>query len=157
LKLQDPLKQFPPFDVAAGQAAIYLEKGYLEVKPVEPPKAAAVLSWSVRDGVREGDFQHGPWIHASCPACGEKWWTEGNSGKAHLSLKIYHCGQRGVMCPTDVAAEYLKRYAAWRVRSPKSVEKVSSHTPLHIDRKVPGFKTREQLIAEAQAALMRVG
>jgi hypothetical protein len=149
MKLQDPKKEFPPFDVAAGMAQVLLRQGYTEVKTFEPAKPYPVLKWWVSPGAIEGDYQHAPTLRHSCGVCGVRGETSSTQGTAHKSAKIYHCGIPGLMCPKDVAEQYTKAFDAWKARSRKRpVEKVSTETPAHQVRAY-GLKSRNELIHEA--------
>jgi hypothetical protein len=166
--IQDVSRKHSPFDKPDGEAEYLIRTGQFvryEAKTFEPPKPAPVLIWSVKEGARIADYQHPPYLYAQCPACGNKWWTEPSptsAGNSHTSLKIYHCGQRAVMCPTAVAAEYLNRFAAWKARSKKQpipvaiaevsgLGKISPHTPDAISR-LAGVKSSKELAMEAAAA-----
>ena len=157
MKLQDPQKAFPPFDVAAGMAQVLLRQGYIEIKPSEPVKPIVPLKWWVADGFIQGDYQHPPVIRYKCGQCmsnpGE---ASSQVGTAHKSVKVLHCGQKGVMCPPDVAAQYEKAFAAWKARSTKRpVEKVSAVLPRVSPEGVVRYKSREELILEAQMAVAK--
>jgi hypothetical protein len=152
MKLQDPLKQHPPFDVAAGLATALIAQGFLEVKQIVPAKPYAELKWHVSPGPIEGDYQFPPRLFHSCGGCGVRGMTESSQGTAHKSTKVYHCGERGLMCPPDVAAQYEKAFAAWKARSKKPpVEKLSPVSPAYFLR-AAGIKSKDQLILEAKLA-----
>jgi hypothetical protein len=148
MKIQDPKKEFAPFDVAPGLAQALLAQGYTEIKPVVPVKPPVELKWTVSQGPQEGDYQFPPRLFHSCSTCGVRGVTESTQGTAHLSAKIFHCGQRGVVCPADVAAQYVKAFAAWKARSRKPVEKISPVSPAHHVRAF-GLKSRQELITNA--------
>jgi hypothetical protein len=158
MKLQDPLKQHPPFDVAAGQAQMYLDKGYLEVKsPSTPEKPKQPMKWFVRPGQIAGDYQHPPFLVHSCPECGVRGMTESPKGTAHQTTKVFHCGQRGETCPPAVAMEYQVAYTAWKSRSRKApVEKISAASPRVNAKGFVAYKSHEELVAEAMAATKNV-
>jgi hypothetical protein len=149
LKLQDPQKAFPPFDVAAGMAQVLLRQGYIEIKTIVPPKPRAELKWFVREGERVDDYQYPPRLFHSCGVCGVKGMTESTQGTAHKSAKVYHCFERGLMCPPDVAERYVKAFATWKARSKKPpVPKISVASPAYQVRTV-GLKTKQELIEDA--------
>jgi hypothetical protein len=148
VKIQDPLKQHPPFDIAVGQWPIYSEKGYIEIKPAQSVRPAGQLNWWVADGPIVGDYQYAPMLRFSCGECKTKGEVESPRGTAHQTTKVFHCGLHGQTCPANVAADYERKFAAWKARSKKPpVEKVSPHTPAYLVSKL-GLKSREQLIAE---------
>jgi hypothetical protein len=157
MKLQDPKKEFPPFDVAPGLAQALLSQGYFEIKASVPAKPYPELKWHVSPGPIEGDYQFPPRLFHSCGVCGVRGMTESSQGTAHKSTKVYHCGERGLMCPPLVAEQYENAFAAWKARSKKPpVEKISPVSPPHLLR-AAGIKSRDQLILEAKLAAEGIG
>lgn len=100
--------------VAAGLAA--------EI-PLAPaaPRVAAVVTWKVLDGPREGDFQHGPEIYAGCSTCSKRTWQGSRKGTAHQSIQFRHAPGNCVAVPGTVEPvpqhivdEYLRRWTAYK-------------------------------------------
>jgi len=115
MKLQEPEKKDPPFDVPPGLAEALLAQGYVKIEPVV--KAAVPnAQWAARQGVREADYQFPPYLVYSCSTCGNRQTTESKRGTAHLSAELRHCGVVD-RCPEDVAAKYLELFNEWKSRT----------------------------------------
>lgn len=127
MKLQDPLKQHPPFDVAPGQAAIYLDKGYVEIQQT-PDAPEITVNWSVQRGRFVGDYECPPLITYSA-SNGTKGFCESTQGTAHRTVKVLITGQKPAICPSHIGEQYTKLFEEWaaksRRRKPAPAEKVS--------------------------------
>jgi hypothetical protein len=139
----------------------------LAVEVVAPPEPVAYYSdvtWQVRDGSRVGNFLYPPEIYAYCSRCSAKVWHGSPKGTAHLTMQFRHCG-RPEEVPANITEEYAKRWIAYvSLSRKKNATLPPPLTSREIDRardaavmKAAGYKTREQLILEAQMSVPRKG
>ena len=123
-----------------------------EVKEWQPKPKPSGFKWWTQPGAKVEEFEYPPYIcHSSCGLCSQgNGFVESWQGTAHETAVIRHCG-KVERVPADVAAEYLKLFAAWRAKNRYTappVEPISASSPLS-DIRAAGLKTREELIAEA--------
>ena len=124
MKLQDPMKQHPPFDVAVGAVQMYLNKGYTKVEPTTA-KPIPNSKCGLKLGTRVEDYQYPPMLFWSCSTCGGRHWTEIEIGTAHKTSIARHCGVVET-CPPEIAAQYEKIFAEWHSRKKRAPEKGSA-------------------------------
>src|SRR6266571_5255669 len=134
MKVQDPKKEHPPFDIAAGAWPFYKLQGY--TKEEVKAELLVTVNWSAQRGRFIGDYEAPPLITYSA-SNGTKGYCESQVGTAHRTIKVYITGQKPVTCPEDIAQVYLRLFAEWSAKSKRqrkpATEQVSAHTP-----KVPG-------------------
>lgn len=134
MKIQDPRREHPPFDIAAGQWPMYQSQGYHQYKEVDTTPEVEVR-WSVQRGRFIGDYECPPFIAWSATN-GTKGYCESQVGTAHKTVKVYIPGQRPNTCPEHVAQDYVRLFNEWAAKRKKKsppVEQVSFGTP-----KIPG-------------------
>jgi hypothetical protein len=132
MKIQDPLKQHPPFDIAAGQWQLYKSQGYSQVVEVTKPEPVATVNWFVRKGPFTEDYENPPYISFSTSE-GNNGYVSSTKGTANKTAKVY-AGGRWFYCPEHVGEEYVRLFAVWKSKSRKkpAEQQVSPSTPKHI-------------------------
>jgi hypothetical protein len=131
MKVQDPKREHPAFDIAPGAWPFYKAQGYTNESEIQKALEQEItVNWSVQRGRFIGDFECPPLITYST-SNGLKGYCESTQGTAHRSVKVFIPGQRPVTCPEHIGQEYLRLFAEWSAKSKKrkpATEKVSAHT-----------------------------
>jgi len=131
VKIQDPEKQHPPFDIPAGAWQNYKSQGYHQVIEVTKPEPVVTVNWFAQKGRFIQDYECPPIIVFST-SDGVKGYVEGTKGTAHKTAKV-NAGGRWHYCPEHIGEEYERLFAEWKAKSRKAPrEQVSHYTPLHI-------------------------
>lgn len=134
MKIQDPRREHPPFDIVDGQWPLYKSQGYHQHE--EPNLTPLIeVNWFVRRGRFIGDYECPPFIAWSATN-GTKGYCESTQGTAHRTVKVYIPGQKPVTCPENIGQEYVRLFAEWIAKSTKKngelkkppVEHVSTST-----------------------------
>jgi len=138
--------------VASSVGATLIAAGLaVEVKPTAE-KSKPNLTFAAVRGPVDGDYEYPPSINHYCTTCGLKGYAASQKGTAHESAVVRHCGifER----PDEkVVAAYKELFNQWKSRSRKpQAPKVSAHDTRFLGQF--GMKTKEELMAEAQANLI---
>ncbi len=151
MRIQDVAKKFPPFDKSAGEAAYLIQTGKFAAVE-QAPKPAPNLQWQAQQGRFIQDYECPPLVIFSCSTCGAKGYTESQTGTAHKTTVVRHCGVVET-CPDDVAAVYSRVFSQWKAKSKKlPKETVSSESPAHQVRAF-GLRTKQELIQDQRLEL----
>jgi len=125
MKVQDPKRVHPPFDIPAGAWQFYKSQGYTNADEVVTEPLVTV-TWRVQKGRFIGDYEAPPLITYST-SNGLKGYCESQHGTAHKSIKVYIPGQRPETCPSHVGEEYTKLFAEWAAKSKRRKPSVVEH------------------------------
>lgn len=153
--IQDIDKKFPPFHEPAAKAAYLIDTGKF-VRFVEPtPELKPNLVWAVKPGPRVEDYEYPPYIHYCCAKCGQASMTSGPNAAGQL---VRHCGLVET-APAHIAEKFTEMRTKYWARStkkqppqPGSNKAVDARLDQLVAERL-GYKSRDVLIAEAQAAL----
>lgn len=123
LVLKDRSK--PPFDVASGEAPLYLNSGLYEQYVPATPKAVPNSKWNTSRGNRDADYEEQPRIHWFCSTCGLRAILEGRT--CHKTQQMRHCNVVESV-PTEIGVKFAELYKSWSARfQRKPVQRPKTH------------------------------
>jgi hypothetical protein len=144
------------YNVPSGVGKAMIHAGLAEEVVAAAPKQTPRTSWSASEGRHAGiDYQYPPFVYVNCSTCSQRQWVENVSP----AFAFRHCGVVEKL-PNTVLTQYQALLKAYKFRSRKApqvaLEQPDKNGLTPTDRRL-GAKTKQELIAETQAAWMKAG